>query len=223
EDVVPPAVARLPEQAQGRVPRGIFALQHPAPLALGAAEQPHRFAERAGEMRHRGGRTEEREAALRPTAAAALVYLAGKPGGTLVDPCCGSGTVLTEAMAAGWQAAGGDFDPSALESAAANLRSRHGLWHGDARKLPFADGSIGAVATNLPFGHQCKLPSQPRPWLTAVLSESARVTGGGPVVVLCPQSKDLGAAVAAAGLSVRRSVDIRLLGHRTTLSCLSAP
>ena len=176
-----------------------------------------------GEMRHRGGRTEEREAALRPTLAAALIYLAGKPRGALIDPCCGSGTVLTEASAARWQPAGGDIDAAALESAAANLRSRQGLWQGDARKLPFPAGSVGAVATNLPFGHQCKLPTEPRPWLTAVLNEAARVTGGGPVVVLCPQSKDLDAAVTAAGLSVRRSVDIRLLGRRTKLLHLAAP
>ena len=176
-----------------------------------------------GEMRHRGGRIAEREAALRPTLAAALVYLAGKPRGTLVDPCCGSGTVLWEASAARWQPVGGDIDPAAIESAAANLRSRERLWQGDARRLPVADDAAGAVASNLPFGHQCKLPTQPRPWLAAVLNESARVTGGGPIALLCPQSKDLDAAVMSAGLSVRRSFDVRLLGRRTTLFCLAAP
>lgn len=207
--------------------RPAWRVEDPADIELWALEdRPGRLRVglrlTTGEMRQRGGRTEEREAALRPSVAAALVHLAGEPRGTLVDPCCGSGTVLIEAMAARWQPSGGDIDLAALDSAGANLRSRQRLWQGDARNLPFADGAIGAVATNLPFGHQCKLPSQPRPWLAAVLSEAARVTDGGPVVVLCPQSRDLDAAVTASALGVRRSLDIRLLGRRTTLFCLAA-
>jgi 23S rRNA G2445 N2-methylase RlmL len=42
-------------------------------------------------MRQHDGRTVERGGALRPTVAAAMVDLAGSPGGVLLDPCCGRG------------------------------------------------------------------------------------------------------------------------------------
>ena len=38
--------------------------------------------------------------------AAAMVALAGPPGGVLLDPACGHGEILTEAAAAGWTAEG---------------------------------------------------------------------------------------------------------------------
>ena len=55
-------------------------------------------------LSRRGYRTWNGEAPLRETLAAALVELSGwKPGKPLHDPCCGTGTILTEAalMAAG--------------------------------------------------------------------------------------------------------------------------
>lgn len=172
-----------------------------------------------GELRNRGGRAEEREAALRPTLAAAMVHLAGAAGGTLVDPCCGSGTILAEASAAGWEAAGGDIDPAAVAAATRNLGTG-GLWVGDARRLPLADRVVGAVISNLPFGEQHKLPERPGPWFSALLAEGARVTGGGPVVVLSPRSRELEAAIAASTLQLHRSFDVRLLGRRATVFSL---
>jgi hypothetical protein len=51
-----------------------------------------------GRMRRHDGRAEERSGALRPTIAAAMVRLAGKPADALLDPSCGSGTILSEAI-----------------------------------------------------------------------------------------------------------------------------
>jgi putative RNA methylase family UPF0020 len=48
-------------------------------------------------MRQHDGRAAERQGALRPTVANAMVRLAGDPSGVLLDPCCGSGTILGEA------------------------------------------------------------------------------------------------------------------------------
>jgi tRNA G10 N-methylase Trm11 len=42
-----------------------------------------------------------------------MVQLAGVPSGVLLDPCCGSGTILREALEVGWEAVGSDLDPSA--------------------------------------------------------------------------------------------------------------
>jgi 23S rRNA G2445 N2-methylase RlmL len=85
--------------------------QDPAQLEVWVSEYAHgRFV--AGlrlsdeRMRQHGGRVVEREGALRPTVARAMVLLAGEPGGVALDPCCGSGTILRELLAAGWEARG---------------------------------------------------------------------------------------------------------------------
>ena len=170
-----------------------------------------------GELRSRGGRAEERQAALRPTLAAAMVQLCGPADGLLLDPCCGSGTILAEAAAAGWTPVGADIDPEAVVAAVRNLGSGPSLWWGDARQLPLADDTVRAVVTNLPFGEQHKIPAPAGRWFRALLNEAARVTGGGPIVVLAPRSRDLEGAIAAEQLEVTRSVDVRLLGRRATL------
>jgi putative N6-adenine-specific DNA methylase len=51
-------------------------------------------------MRHRAYKVEHQPASLRPTMAAAMVRLAGAaPGDVVLDPMCGSGTILMEAAA----------------------------------------------------------------------------------------------------------------------------
>lgn len=171
------------------------------------------------ELRNRGGRSEEREAALRPTLAAAMVRLAGEAAGTLIDPCCGAGTILSESYSAGWNPIGGDIDHDAVAAALRNVGSTR-LWVGDAARLPVADGAVGAVVSNLPFGEQHKLPERPGAWFRRVLDEAARVTGGGPVVVLAPRSRELEGAITACDLDLEHAVDVRLLGRRATVFSL---
>ena len=169
-----------------------------------------------GDLRSRGGRAEEREAALRPTLAAAMVHLAGEAAGTLLDPCCGSGTILSESYSAGWDPVGGDVDPAAVSAAARNVGATR-LWLGDAARLPVPDGAAGAVVSNLPFGEQHKLPERPGLWFRRVLDEAGRATGGGPVVILGPRSRELETAIASCDLELDRDLDVRLLGRRATI------
>lgn len=165
-------------------------------------------------MRQHEGRAVERTGALRPTIAAAMVRLAGKPSGVLLDPCCGSGTILAEATTAGWTAEGSDIDPAAVEAACRNV-PHAAVRFGDARRLDAADGSVGACVSNLPFGQQYEVPGQMRDWLTAVLAEMARVTRpGGRVVLLAPR---IPASCVPAELRLRERFRIRLLGTTTTI------
>src|SRR3989304_6270267 len=61
------------------------------------------------------------------TARRALVALGVKPGATVLDPFCGSGTVLVEAFRAGARAIGVDASPLAVEIAFARTwRARAG-------------------------------------------------------------------------------------------------
>ena len=190
----------------------------PADLELWALETiPGRF--RLGirlssaTMRHRNGRPTERPGSLRPTVAAAMARLAGPrstarvpnrdstrawvpegrstAGWILLDPCCGSGTILREAATLGWEPVGGDLDPTAVEVARDNL-GRARLFSADVRRLPLTDASVAAVASNLPFGKQYELQGRPERWFAVALDELARVIQpGGPIVLLVPGSRHL--------------------------------
>jgi tRNA G10 N-methylase Trm11 len=165
-------------------------------------------------MRQHDGRVVERAGALRPTVARAMVLCAGEPGGMALDPCCGSGTILRELLAAGWAARGLDIDPDAVEAARRNAPDAE-VRVGDARSLELADQSVGACVSNLPFGQQYSVQGDMHPWLRSVLGEMARVTRpGGRVILLVPQ---LPRAVVPGSLRQRDRFRIRLLGTATTV------
>jgi len=166
--------------------------------------------------RQRGGRRVERAGALRPGIAAALVWLAGKPNGVLVDPCCGSGSVLAEAAGAGWEAAGFDVDPEAVAVARENLAGTAIVQSADARRLKLRDGSAGAWVSNVPFGIRHSLPADSPSWFRAVLMESARVVRReGMIVVL---SAGVPASAVPKVLQRRgRSIRVRVLGRAAVI------
>ena len=166
-----------------------------------------------GSMRQHDGREVERSGALRPTVAAVMVGLAGEPDGVLVDPCCGSGTILAEALAAGWtDVRGGDIDADAVEITQRNV-PRAVAQPGDARNLHLADSSVAAVVSNLPFGQQFDVPGSMSSWLGQTLRELARITRtDGRVVLLAPDIPRI-----PAELQLRSKDRIRLLGFPTTL------
>lgn len=182
-------------------------------------------------LRQHDGRRVERPGALRPTVAAAMVRLAGPPppdgpagrfagptdpaGPTdLLDPCCGSGTILAEAVRAGWHPRGADIDPAAVGVARRNVEGVP-VQAADARDLDLPAGSVAACVSNLPFGQRFAVPGDPDVWLRRVLAEMARVTrGGGRVVVLTPR---LPRQVLPSGLVLVERHPLRLLGTRTTI------
>jgi 23S rRNA G2445 N2-methylase RlmL len=209
----------------GKAERG-WRLEDPAKLELWALEY-QRGKLIAGVrlsgagMRQHGGRESERSGALRPTVAAAMVSLAGDgdggrtgAGGVLLDPCCGSGTILTEARAAGWQVEGRDLDAAAVGVARRNVGSGT-ISQGDARSLDLPSASVDACVSNLPFGRQFAVQGESGEWFRHVLGELARVTRpSGRVVLLVPELP------RESRPSVLRLVDrypLRLLGAPTTI------
>jgi 23S rRNA G2445 N2-methylase RlmL len=168
-------------------------------------------------MRSRGGRIIEREGALRPTVAAALVRAVGTPRGLLFDPFCGSGTVLGEARRAGWRAAGSDFDPKAVEAARANQPDVE-VVVADATDLPLANGAAAAIATNAPFGVQHMPQTGGKPlelWWQAVVTEMVRVvTSHGALSILHPDDHPFTHALRQAdALRQLTRTPIRTLGQ----------
>jgi 23S rRNA G2445 N2-methylase RlmL len=166
-------------------------------------------------MRQHNGRVEERAGALRPTVAAAMVRLAGSPGAALLDPCCGSGTILAEALAAGWaDVYGADIDPDAVDLARENVREAL-LGDGDARDIDLPDGAMDASVSNLPFGKQFEVEGEMDAWLRDVLRELTRVTrAGGRIVLLAPE---IARPLVPPALRMTDRVPLRLLGTKTTI------
>lgn len=165
-------------------------------------------------LRQHGGRTVERSGALRPAVAAAMVAQAGPAAGTLLDPCCGSGTVLAEAHEVGWRTEGIDIDGDAVEAARRNVPAAM-VRLGDARALDLPDHAAAACVSNLPFGRRYLTEGDPVRWLRAVLEEIGRVVApGGPVILLVPE---LPRAALPAGLHLLGDHPLRLLGMPTTI------
>jgi 23S rRNA G2445 N2-methylase RlmL len=165
-------------------------------------------------MRQHGGRKIERQGALRPTVAAAMVRLAGEASGILADPCCGSGTILTEGLARGWTVVGADISAAAVGTARHNA-PQAALWVADALNIPLPNGSVAACVSNLPFGQQFGVQGEMRDWLRTALRDMSRVTrAGGGVVVLAPK---ISPGSVPHNLKLRETFPIRLLGAEATI------
>jgi tRNA (guanine6-N2)-methyltransferase len=183
-------------------------------------------------MRHRTYKVEHLPASLRPTVAAAMVRLAGLRAGQMVlDPMCGAGTLLAEALlyarghrqegaAMPLTAEGGDIDPSHVRAAAANL-SRFGevrpqTW--DARQLPIDDRSIDCILCNPPFGKQLGSPEEIGPLYRQVVREMNRVLRpAGRAVLIVSDVSALQESVGAVGWKQERRVNLRVLGQRASI------
>lgn len=168
-------------------------------------------------MRQREGRSVELPAALRPSAAACLVRMSGvAPGQVFLDPCCGSGTILSERLALGDGAKliGTDIDPDAVVAARLNVGRRAALIvRADASRLPLPDGCVDAACANLPFGQKVQVSVNLPTMYAGVARELSRVLKrGARAALLVGDPADL-----APGLE-RRSW--RLIGSPTNVNIL---
>jgi len=106
-----------------------------------------------------------RPISLHPKFARALVNLARVPmGGTVLDPFCGTGGILLEAAAIGFEAVGFDRDRTMVQGTRASLRiggANGGLAVADAGRLPLRDASIHGIATDPPYGRAASTKGEP--------------------------------------------------------------
>ena len=153
-------------------------------------------------MRHRYKKRVELPASLRPSMAAALVFLTNPESDDIfLDPMCGSGTILLERLNFGpsQMILGGDIEPDRSDAARQNMpKPRKGrkkrsisIRQWDARQLPLEDASIDKVATNLPFGKQIGTRRELDSLYSAVLAELERVVRPKGRIVLISSEFDL--------------------------------
>jgi tRNA G10 N-methylase Trm11 len=127
-----------------------------------------------------------------------MVNLVARPGDTIVDPCCGSGTIPIEAASMGITAVGFDANKKMTSHARENLL-HFGLppliAAGDARHI---GGRYDAVVTDLPYGWT----SRPDAGLYAeALANLRRLAPRLSVVV----GGDAGECITGAGWRILRS------------------
>ncbi len=185
-------------------------------------------------MRHRTYKHEHLPASLRPTVAGAMVRLAGiGPGMTILDPMCGAGTILAEAIAVAnsrrgepVRVIGGDLDANAVFVASQNLQ-RMGpleLLRLDARALPLASESVDRIISNPPFGKQLSTPEEVGPLYEAAAREWNRVLKpGGRAVLLAMEQDLLHGILKSYRWFPTKQVKVRLLGQVTILSVWQKP
>lgn len=146
-------------------------------------------------MRHRHKKKVELPASLRPSIAAAMVFLTQpEAGDVFMDPMCGSGTVLLERHYFGpsKEILGGDLGQERVNACRQNMpktkkdrqKGKISVRQWDARHLPLDEGTVDKVASNLPFGKQLGSPQELEELYNAVFSELQRVVKPGGRIVL---------------------------------------
>ncbi|WP_245948222.1 TRM11 family SAM-dependent methyltransferase [Paenibacillus sambharensis] len=197
------------ERLIGAQLRGNADLRKPVRL-IGAARVSGRWllgeytASRTDWMKH-NSKPQSYSTALPVRAARALVNIAvPRPEGLrVVDPCCGIGTVLLEAMAIGVDIEGYDLNPLAVRGARANL-----AYFGYPDRVKAADmrgiqNRYDAAILDLPYNKCSVLPDDT---LAEMLSALRRITEGTAVIV---SIDDISEAVALAGFIVEDSCKLR--------------
>jgi tRNA (guanine6-N2)-methyltransferase len=169
-------------------------------------------------MHQRGYKSVHLEGALKPSTAAALVELAQvSDGQILLDPLCGTGTILIEGALVGARSCGGDIDPAAVEATrlhceAAGVSIGTGRW--DARRLPLPAGSVDRIVTNLPWGRQVHVDEEPPLFYRRVCAEMERVLAEGGRLVLLTNSPEW---VVFSRLEEETRFEISLFGQNPTV------
>ncbi|MDQ5854592.1 MAG: RNA methyltransferase [Chloroflexota bacterium] len=172
-------------------------------------------------MRHRDYKLEHLPASLRPSAAAALVWLAQpRPDDVFLDPMCGAGTILIERAQAGrYQLLlGGDVREEAVAVTLRNIGPRYKpieVRRWDARSLPLDAASVSAAAVNLPFGKQIGTLGENRTLYPQFLREMARVLRpGARLVALTGDRRTFAEALRrATALAQGATYPVRILGQ----------
>ena len=153
---------------------------------------------------HDRARIEERKGSLPATVAAAMVFVAElAKGERVLDPVCGSGTLLAEARAKECDLGallGFDVDAGAVRAARANLRELAGadVRLGDGAATGLDAASIDAVLANLPFGKQFGSVATNAALYTRLLAEARRLLRPrGRAVLLTSDTASLATALRA--------------------------
>jgi len=174
--------------------------EDPGELREAAPDRRTFVLESGGEARpvrgYRGGSEPLSRRGLPVIDARMLVNLVSPaPGAMFLDPFAGAGGVVLEALASGARVLSCDVDPS-LRHGLQALGAAHSV--ADARSLPFASGSVDAIATEPPF------EAEADDAVAAALAEMARVLSPGwRIALMCAARQAETLRALAAWLRLR--------------------
>ncbi len=171
-------------------------------------------------MRHRPYKRAHSPASLRPSVAAAMVWLSRpQPADVFMDPMCGAGTILAERVLMGRykRILGGDLDGNAVATGRTNVgpvAADMELRQWNAEALPLAAGSVDKVVVNLPFGQRHGSHQHNRSLYRQVFAELHRVLRpAGRLVALTGEQRLVDRILAAEPSLVRQEAwKLSLLG-----------
>lgn len=137
-----------------------------------------------------------------------------EPGAVLVDPMCGTGGIVLEAGLVGAVPLGVDASKQMVQGTKQNTQAyldrQPTLVQGDARRLPLAADSVGAVVADIPYGRQSPLTGGERGQLAQeTLTEAARVSPRAVIVA----DRSLASAATTAGWTIEAVLRRRV--HRS--------
>ena len=139
-------------------------------------------------LKYRSQAPPKLRAALRPTIAAAMVELSKmKSNHAVLDPLCGTGTLLAECGARFPDAKlfGSDISPDAVAIATKRLGDKASIRRCEFDNLPHTQGSFDRIITNLPWGKQ--VPVQQDLYNAGLARMLDWVVDDGMVVLLTPR------------------------------------
>jgi tRNA (guanine6-N2)-methyltransferase len=170
-------------------------------------------------MRQREYKVAHLAGSLRPSVAASLAWLTEPTAeDTVLDPFCGTGTVLIERAHLGRyrMLLGSDNDPVALRAAGENIGPRYKpleLHPWDATAIPLAAASVDKVVTNLPWGMRHGSHTENRRLYPQVIKEFRRlVRPGGLIVMLTAETPLMGELMTRGIFRAERVIRITVLG-----------
>jgi len=168
-------------------------------------------------MRYRGKEPILREGALRPTIAAALVSQANPQSGELiVDPMCGTGTILLEGILRNNKAQyiGGDISNEAVELARSRIKNDNvRIENWDARNLPFERETIDCFICNLPFGKKYSTDKEnPTLYKSLLINWIEKLKSDGRMILLTSDSYAIESTLNSLGLGWNIDFKVKVLG-----------
>ncbi|MGW4843193.1 TRM11 family SAM-dependent methyltransferase [Nocardia brasiliensis] len=161
---------------------------------------------------------------LHPPVASAMVQLADlRAGDQVLDPCCGAGTLLVEAMqsqpAARYR--GFDIDTAAVRATRANAGKAATITRADAANMPLPQGSVDRIVSNPPWGGQVPGRGRLAHGSAPLWAELRRVLASeGLAVILIPDTGELATAIRV-GLRPNHVQQIRISGRHSFIVRLS--
>ncbi|MGH7948623.1 MAG: TRM11 family SAM-dependent methyltransferase, partial [Candidatus Binataceae bacterium] len=171
-------------------------------------------------MRHREYKIAHRPASLRPSVAASLAVLSEPRNDDVVlDPFCGTGTVLIERAHLGRyrNLIGSDRDADAIDAARTNIGVRYKpieLHSWDAGALPLGDSTVNAVVTNMPWGVRSGTPGENRKRYARWLDEMNRVLAPtGKMVLLTAETRLMHELRVRGAIAPDRVLRVTVLGR----------